>query len=340
MNKIPDVSLPSTGASNGRVNGSSEPSPEPTSAATPLVAPQPEPPTLPPDVDSGEVAAGTDPAPAATLPPATGEPAQGGSRARWPLTGAQIRRLAVLAVTIILMGTGGGLVGALVWPATHAARAEILYPITQEQPTGFLREDRNLTTQLVLLQGRAVLGPVAAAEGRTVKDLQDNLNVELLESSEIIQVEVRDSSAEAALQTVQAVVDHYFRLNNAVQPSGALKYLESELAAARAGIADARGKLLQLQGEVAAGIADPDAVAGATDELQAWTEREQEVQEQIDEINVIGRSGPKGQLLTPPYVLPDPVSPRPLFAAVTGLLVGLLVAAGAVALAARRWVKG
>ncbi len=332
MKETPEYFQSITDAVNGQVNRSGQQPSEPTAAA--LRAPQPEPPTVPVEVDSG-----ADPVPAATHAPAAGERAQGGPRDRWPLTGAQIRRLAVLAVTIILMGTGGGLIGALVWPATHAARAEILYPITQEQPTGFLREDRNLTTQLVLLQGRAVLGPVAAAEGRTVKDLQDNLSVELLESSEIIQVEVRDRSAEAALQTVQAVVDRYFGLNEAAQPSGVLDYLESQLRDARAGVADARGRLLQLQGEVAAGVGDPAAIVGANDELQAWAEREKEIQAQIDETNVISRSGPVGQLLTPPYVLADPVSPRPLFAAVTGLLVGLIVAAGAVALAARRWAR-
>jgi capsular polysaccharide biosynthesis protein len=334
VTETPEYSQAVTDGSNGHVNRSGQQPQEPTSAPTPQVAPQPEPPTVPAETDGR-----ADSVPAATPAPVAGERIQGESRRRWPLAAAQVRRLAVLAMTIILMGTGGGLLGALAWPATYAARAEILYPITQEQPTGFLREDRNLTTQLVLLQGRAVLGPVAAAEGRAVSELQDNLTVELLESSEIIQIEVRDRSAEAALRTVQAIVDRYFGLNEAAQPSGVLAYLEAELAEARAGVADARGRLLQLQGEVATGVGDPAAIVGATDELQAWAEREKEIQAQIDETNVISRSGPVGQLLTPPYVLADPVSPRPLFAAATGLLVGLIVAAGAVALAARRWAR-
>ena len=40
--------------------------------------------------------------------------------------------------------------------------------------------------------------------------------------------------------------------------------------------------------------------------------------------------GSDTQLLTPPYPLPDPVSPQPLVAAGTGALVGLLVAGGVV----------
>src|ERR1700742_993456 len=66
--------------------------------------------------------------------------------------GAALSMLA-LAATIILLAVGLALAGALMWPKTYAARAEVLFPITQEQPTGFLREDRSLTTQLVLLQG-------------------------------------------------------------------------------------------------------------------------------------------------------------------------------------------
>jgi uncharacterized protein involved in exopolysaccharide biosynthesis len=70
-----------------------------------------------------------------------------------------------VAALITLLGAAGGLVGSQVIPATYAARAEVLYPITEEQPTGFLREDRNLTTQLVLMRSRAVLGPAAASAG-------------------------------------------------------------------------------------------------------------------------------------------------------------------------------
>ncbi|MQA14210.1 MAG: hypothetical protein GEV09_08570 [Pseudonocardiaceae bacterium] len=256
------------------------------------------------------------------------------------LAGAQLRRLAGLAVTIVLLGTGAGLLGALVWPSTYAARAELLYPIAQDEPTGFLREDRNLTTQLVLLEGRAVLGPVAAAQGRQVEDdLEDDVTVKVVETSEVIEVEARGGSRDAAMGTLQAIVDRYFALKSSAQPSGVREYLETELTAARSDVADARGRLLQLQAEEAAGVGDTAAVAGADDELQALIAREQDIQSQLDELNIASASGPNAQLLTPAYPVEDPVSPRPLFAAGTGALVGLVVAAGAVALVARRWIR-
>jgi uncharacterized protein involved in exopolysaccharide biosynthesis len=64
-------------------------------------------------------------------------------------------------------------------------------------------------------------------------------------------------------------------------------------------------------------------------------DREKAIQARIDEIKLTGQ-GTNTQLLTAPYVLPDPVSPQPLIAAGTGALAGLIVAAGVVAVAARR----
>lgn len=60
---------------------------------------------------------------------------------------------------------------------------------------------------------------------------------------------------------------------------------------------------------------------------------------QLDDLNIATASGPTAQLLTPAYHVPDPVSPRPLFAGGAGALIGLIVAAGAVLLVARRWSR-
>lgn len=260
-------------------------------------------------------------------------------RERQQLTRAQMRRLIWLAAVIVLFGAGGGLIGALVWPATYAARAEILYPITEEQPTGFLREDRNLTTQLVLLQSRAVLGPVAATEGVAVQNLEQDLTVQLLETSEIIQVEVRNPSPEAALRLVNDIVKRYFALRQVQEPSDVRGYLDSELADVRERIADTQGRLLQLRGESAAGLVDQAALGAAQDQLGALVTREQALLEQLDQVNIVDLSGPSAQLTTPPYLVTDPVSPRPLLSAVAGLLMGLIVAAGAVAIVVWRWTR-
>lgn len=255
------------------------------------------------------------------------------------LAGEQIRRLVLLAVTVVLLGIGGGLLGALVWTPTYAARAEILYPVGPPEPAVTMREDRELATQLVLLQGRAVLGPVARAQGRAVEDLDDDVTVSVLEASEVIQVEARAPSRESAMDTVQAVVDRYFTVHRSGRPTEVREYLDRELAIVRSSIADARGRLTQLQGEAAAGIGAPGAVTAADNELQTLLGREQDIRSQLDDLVVTSASGPGAQLLTPAYNVEDPVSPRPVVAAGSGAVIGVLVAAAAVALAARRWIR-
>jgi uncharacterized protein involved in exopolysaccharide biosynthesis len=300
---------------------------------TTLVNPGPPPP--PPQSDPPAGASRPDPPPAAARAEAEGEEPPRGRG----LAAAQVRRLAVLAVTIVLLGTGAGLLGALVWPATYAARAEILYPIGQDEVTGPLRADRNLATQLVLLRGRAVLGPVAQAQDRTVEDLEEDVTVKILETSEVIQVEGRGPSPAAAIGTLQAIVERYFALESSTGPDGVREYLDGELAVVQSDIADARGRLVQLQAESAAGIGDPAGVTSADAELQMLLSRQQDIQAQLDDLNIESASGRQAQLLTPAYAVPEPVSPRPLVAAGTGVLVGLIVSAVAVALAARRWIR-
>ncbi|MDQ4092500.1 MAG: hypothetical protein M3143_03515 [Actinomycetota bacterium] len=244
-------------------------------------------------------------------------------------------RLVLVALILILLGTGAGLAGALALPKTYGARAEILYPIGQDQQGGDpLRQDRQLSTQLVFLKSRAVLGPIAQKQGMQFKELDENLSVEVLQTSEVIQVEAHGKTKEAARQTLQAVVDGYLAL--ADQPSGVPRNLEAQLAATRANTARIQTQVEQLTAGVVAGTATQTALNDARAQLTASVDREKAIQVRIDEINLTGRSGPNAQLLTQPYVLPDPVSPQPLIAAGTGALVGLLVAGGVVAVGARR----
>ena len=68
-------------------------------------------------------------------------------------------RLVAIAVVIVLVGAGAGLIGSFLIPKEYAARAEITYHLMESQPNELLREDRRLTTQLVLLGSRVVLPP-------------------------------------------------------------------------------------------------------------------------------------------------------------------------------------
>ena len=245
--------------------------------------------------------------------------------------------MVLLALTIILLGAAGGVVGALVLPKTYGARAEIFYPISQDQGGDPLRQNRELSTQLVLLKSRAVLGPVAQKQGRQFEDLDKDVSVKVLENSEVIQVEAYGSTKLAALQTLQAVMDGYLAL--AGQLSGVAHNLETQLASARQNSTQLQTRVQELTTAVLAGTATQTSLNDARAQLAASLDREKMIQARIDEVKLTGQVGSNAQLLTPPYSLPDPVSPQPLIAAGTGALVGLLVAGGMAAVGAGRWTK-
>jgi uncharacterized protein involved in exopolysaccharide biosynthesis len=243
-------------------------------------------------------------------------------------------------LAIILLGTASGLGGALVLPKTYGARAEILYPISQGQGGDPLRQDRQLSTQLVFLKSRAVLGPVTQKQGRQFEELDKDVSVKVLENSEVIQVEAHGSSELAAMQTLQAVMDGYLAL--AGQLNGVASDLESQLSGARQKSAQRQTGVQELTTAVLAGAATQASLIEARTQLAASLDREKVIQARIDEVKLTGQIGPDTQLLTPPYSLPDPVSPQPLVAAGTGALVGLLVAGGlvvVVVMGARRRTK-
>ena len=243
-------------------------------------------------------------------------------------------RLAMLALTIVLLGTAAGLGGALVLPKTYGARAEILYAVGDAQQGGDpLKQDRQLSTQLVLLKSRAVLGPVAQKQGRQFEDLDKDVDVSVLENSNVIQVEAHASTEPVAMQTLQAVVSGYLAL--AGKPSGVARNLEAQLAETRQNTTQLQTRVQQLVPAVLGGTANQTSLDDARAQLAASLDREKAIQARIDEVTLTGQVGPVAQVLTPPYPLPDPVNPRPLTAVGIGALVGLVVAGGMLAIAAR-----
>jgi hypothetical protein len=175
-------------------------------------------------------------------------------------------RLAMLALTIILLGTAAGLAGALVLPKTYGARAEILYAVGDAQQGGDpLKQDRQLSTQLVLLKSRAVLGPIAQKQARQFEDLDKDVNVSILENSNVMQVEAHASTEPAALQTLQAVVTGYLAV--AGKPSGVVGNLEAQLAESRLNTAQLQTRVQQLTSAVLAGTANQ------TSSPHPWTGR-------------------------------------------------------------------
>ena len=233
---------------------------------------------------------------------------------RLPRPGQAVR-LSLLALAIVVSGAVAGFVASLQFPVQYAARAELVYLIGQEAPTGFLREDRNLTTQALLLRSRSVLAPVAATAGLTADGLEKKFQVELVEGSEVIRLEVRDESREAGQAILTRIIDRYTTVSRDVAPAETRAYLQAQLDEVRRRLAQPR-----LDGS----------------ERGALTERETALLAQVDSLNL---AGAQVKVVVAPYSAPDPVSPQPLLAAAAGALVGLLVAGTLILVQARRWTR-
>ncbi|MEV0703312.1 hypothetical protein AB0I53_36090 [Saccharopolyspora sp. NPDC050389] len=260
-----------------------------------------------------------------TPPPEQGSPA-------WSALLANKRRLLGVSLLIVLIGASTAFIGALVWPPVYAARAQILFEISEEKSTGFLREDRSLTTQLVLLRSRQVLGPVAAQERIPVEELEKTVTMSLLDSSEVLQVEARAGAPDVALRRTREIVDRYRDVARTNSESGVDGYVRGQLA-------DVRAQLVEASAQVSRERAVPGSpsLAAAEALVQGLQQRDQQLQSQLDQLSMaeLARSEPK--VVVPAYWVTDPVSPRPMFATAAGALTGLLVAAVTAVLLVRRW---
>ena len=246
------------------------------------------------------------------------------------------RRLLALVLAMVMLGAAAGYVGALLWPKEYAARADILYEISTEKPTGFLREDRSLTTQLVTLRSRQVLAPVALANGVPVERIEKQVTISLLDSSEIIQVEARAGDRDTAQNLTRGIVDRYRQVVQTQDGNEATGYLNTQLGQVQDGLAKARTQLSSQRAQQGYGATGSAQLASTEAQVQGLSDREQNLRRQLDEITVAQMNAPRTEVVVPPYGVPDPVSPRPVFAAVSGALAAFVVAVLTVAVLVHR----
>jgi uncharacterized protein involved in exopolysaccharide biosynthesis len=230
-------------------------------------------------------------------------------------------RLTILGVLLVVLGAAAGLGVAGLTPTVYAAHADVLYLLSREQPTGFLREDRNLSTQLVLLKSRTVLQPVADDWHRPIDDVTRATDAVVLQESEDIRVQFVDTDPDRARRMLEAIVARYLAVSNNDERADLRNYLDGELR-------DILTQESQVRGEGQARAA----------QMGPLVDREQWLRRQLDELKLNDLAGPAARVLVAPYVESDPVSPRPLVATGAGALAGLLVALLAVAAVSRRRV--
>lgn len=243
---------------------------------------------------------------------------------------AHRRRTLMVSLALVLIGAGAGFGGALLWPPTYAARANVLFPDSAEQ-SSTMRQSLDLSTQLVRLRSREILGPVAARYHTPVEEFEKNVSISVLDSSEIVQVEVRNHSKNAALAQDRDIVDRYLQVAGDQPPSAGVRYLREQLDQTAADLGKARAEA-QLWRQGTGPVPSPADVASNEARVQSLTSRQQQILSQLDQLNAVQLTKAAPQVVVAPYLVWAPVSPRPGYAAAAGALTAVVIAAGFVAL--------
>ncbi|MDT7693036.1 MAG: hypothetical protein QOI75_2403, partial [Pseudonocardiales bacterium] len=192
---------------------------------------------------------------------------------RRKLSGGQRSQLVFLTVALLVVGAVLGFAASLLLPTQYAARTTIQYNIAGENTGDFLKTDRNLTTQTVLLTSRNVLGPVADANGIAVDSLTGQVSASILNASDIIQLQVKNSSPDTAVTLANAIAKQYLTVANSSGPQG---YLQSQLD----------------------GVKKQQASPGTAAETTALATRAATLQAQLDQMNLTQN---QSSVLVPAY---------------------------------------
>jgi capsular polysaccharide biosynthesis protein len=241
-------------------------------------------------------------------------------------------RFALYAVLIVLGASLAGYVVGNLGGTVRAARSEVLYQLAAEQPSGNLRQDRQLSTQLVAIRSREVLDPVAKKFGLTREALSDKLHVSVLEDSEVIGLEVDDRSPSRARKLVDAITSEYLVHVPRNEATAARQYLEGQAAAVDQRLQQLGADLARLPSTASASAQQTQMTA----EMQSLFTQRAQLDSRLQDATVDELRQPQLKQITKGYVAPDPISPKPWRGAATGALVGLVIAAVAIAVVVRR----
>lgn len=246
---------------------------------------------------------------------ALSDPARRPERSR-SLTGGSIAGLVGLTLLIVGLAMAAAIVVSQRAEKVYGGRADVVFVALGDQSSDV--RDRTLNTQKELILSRAVLLPVAREVRRPLAELEDAVDVSLA-PDDLVRITVSDADPPTARSLVTRVTRTYMGL------SGDLSAEQREAEALiRSQIGVVRGRLRQ----------------APQDQRYIFTDRVNRLEDQLLQLRVerLSQPEPAPRLLAAPYVLDEPLSPKPVRAAALGLVVGLLLAtAVVVVLLRRRW---
>jgi capsular polysaccharide biosynthesis protein len=123
-----------------------------------------------------------------------------------PLRPGVRRQLTILAIAPILVATVGALILSALSPNLYAARSEIVFDVRR---LGWDSAERFLATQVVIAESQSTLSPVAAAFELPIRELEKNLQVEIVSSSGVMRIQYENHNAQTALDVTKALTDRY-----------------------------------------------------------------------------------------------------------------------------------
>ena len=249
----------------------------------------------------------------------------GGNRSRHragDLTRKTKMQFGAVVAALLLLPAAVAYVTAAALPDVHEARAEVLVTT----PSGGTVTEQTMATQLTLLTSSSVIGPVAREANMDVSSLTDSVSVERVNDSQVLGLSVTADDADRAVDLTAAVVTSYLTIADATAGSSEnIDFLRSRLQELTATLADLDTRL------------EASANAGLASQREILISQIGDLQMQLTtaEIGELQSAAP-AEVITEPYALPEPISPRPARAAVGGFVGGAILAGLAVVLFVRR----
>jgi uncharacterized protein involved in exopolysaccharide biosynthesis len=245
-----------------------------------------------------------------------------------PLPG--VRALALMAAVVVAVSVIAAVAFATLTPRVYGAQAEVIF-----QPSGDLsvfRAERDMATQQVVVQGQAVLGPVADATHIPVRKLQDMVSAEIVGQTNILQITVANPDRGTAVALAELITTQYLtRFTSAsvtaVDPAAA--QLDRQVQALSDTISKMLDRLERLARE-----RRPNAPA-----ITSTLHRMGVLQDELTTLDKRRFQQPDVSLLVPAHPLDEPLRPRPLQALAVGALVGLFLTAGGALALLRPWAR-
>jgi capsular polysaccharide biosynthesis protein len=240
-----------------------------------------------------------------------------------------------LCVLLVVIPAASAYVISSLQQDRYGARSEVVYQVVNSQTPQLA--DQELRTQLLLMTGRATLSAVAADYGMSLADLEDAVQVEQPNDSQMLRLTVTGKDRDRIKKIATSIVDAYAVAVRAGDTTlGQRQVLQETLTQLQGEREKASRKLIDLskQRSSAEAAGNPADVIRAEQsqsqaDMNALTARTTDVQRRLVALQVAAvADAPRVRVTTPAYIMDEPVSPRPLRDAAGGVLVGLLLAAG------------